>query len=215
VKRARTQPPPRALPTANEGDARGGDGERTALRAGGWIRYAEHFLSIAEADRLFDALRRATGWRQFRNRLWTFPRLTAFVADAGITYRYSGVMHAGERWTPELLVVRRRLESATAATFNGVLLNLYRDGNDSMGRHADDEHELGTNPLVASVSLGAARPFVLRHRASGEKLTLDLAHGSLLLMGGTLQHHWVHELPKTSRPVGERINLTFRRFIAP
>ena len=213
MSRTRTQP--RARLTPREGVARAGDGERIALRDGGWIRYAEHFLSIGEADRLFDALRYATGWRQFRNRLWTFPRLTAFVADAGIAYRYSGVTHAGEQWTADLQDVRRRLESTTAAAFNGVLLNLYRDGNDSMGRHADDERELGTNPVVASVSLGATRTFVLCHRGSGEKLALDLAHGSLLVMGGTLQHHWVHELPKTMRPVGERINLTFRRFVAP
>jgi alkylated DNA repair dioxygenase AlkB len=207
--------PLRARPTAHEAAVRAKHGHRITLRDGGWIRYGEHFLPTAEADRLFDALRHATGWRQFRNGLWTFPRLTAFMADAGVTYRYSGITHAGEGWTPELLVVRRRLESATAATFNGVLLNLYRDGHDSMGRHADDERELGTNPLVASVSLGAIRTFVLRHRVGGEKLALDLAHGSLLLMGGTLQHHWVHELPKTTRPVGERINLTFRRFNVP
>jgi alkylated DNA repair dioxygenase AlkB len=190
-----------------------GCGETIELRDGGWIRYWEHFLLEPEADRLFEALRRDVPWQQFRNRLWTFPRLTAFVADAGVVYRYSGVQHAGDGWAPGLLDVRRRAEQVTATTFNGVLLNLYRDGNDSMGPHADAELELGLNPLVASVSLGAVRPFVLRHKASKEKRALDLAHGSLLLMGGTLQHHWVHELPKTKQPIGERINLTFRRFI--
>lgn len=185
------------------------DAETVELRDG-WIRYWETFLPLPEADRLVAALRRDVPWEQLRNRLWTFPRLTAFVADAGVVYRYSGVSHAGSGWPPDLLVVKRSVEQLTGAIFNGVLLNLYRDGSDSMGRHADAEPELGPNPLVASVSLGAVRPFVLRHRASKEKRALDLAHGSLLLMGGTLQHHWVHELPKTKQPVGERINLTFR-----
>ena len=190
------------------------DGESAELRDGGWIRYWENFLPVPEADRLFEALRRDVPWGQFRNRLWTFPRLTAFVADAGIVYRYSGVSHSGSGWAPDLLGVRRRVEQVTGAIFNGVLLNLYRDGSDSMGRHGDAEPELGPNPLVASISLGAVRSFVLRHRASKETRALDLAHGSLLVMGGSLQHHWVHELPKTKQPVGERINLTFRRFIA-
>lgn len=191
------------------------DGETVELRDGGWIRYWAHLLSIAEADRLLAALRRDVPWEQFRNRLWTFPRLTAFMADVGVVYRYSGVTHAGSGWAPTLLDVSQRVAQVAGARFNGVLLNLYRDGNDSMGRHADAEPELGRNPLVASVSLGAVRPFVLRHTASKEKRTLALAHGSLLVMGGTLQHHWVHELPKTKEQVGERINLTFRRFIAP
>ena len=191
------------------------DGEPIDLRDGAWIRYWEHFVPVPDADRLFEALRRDVPWEQFRNRLWTFPRLTAFVADAGIVYRYSGVQHSGSGWPPILRALRRRVEQVSAATFNGVLLNLYRDGADSMGRHADSEAELGRNPLVASVSLGAVRCFVLRHRASKEKRMVDLAHGSLLVMGGTLQHHWVHELPKTTQPVGARINLTFRRFNAP
>src|SRR6185436_13584015 len=128
---------------------------------------------------------RDADWRQFRNQLWAFPRLTAFVADAGVVYRYSGVEHAGDGWPPTLLDVRRRVEQCSAAMFNGVLLNLYRDGNDSMGRHADAERELGPNPVVASLSLGAVRSFVLRHKTSKEKRALDLAHGSLLVMGGT------------------------------
>lgn len=187
-------------------------GETVELGDGGWIRYWANFLPVPEADRLFEALRRDVQWEQFRNRLWTFPRLTAFIADPGVIYRYSGVEHAGRGWAPSLLDILQRVEQATAATFNGVLLNLYRDGHDSMGRHSDAEPELGPNPLVASVSLGAVRSFVLRHSASKEKRALDLAHGSLLVMGGTLQHHWVHELPKTQQPIGERINMTFRRF---
>ena len=187
--------------------------ESIALRDGGWIRYEPDFLPAPEADHLFAALRRDLPWAQFRNHLWTFPRLTAFTADVGIVYRYSGVSHVGSGWSSELLAIKGRVEEASGTFFNGVLLNLYRDGNDSMGRHADNEPELAENPLVASVSLGATRTFVLRHRAGKESLHLDLAHGSLLIMGGTLQHHWVHELPKTRHPAGERINLTFRRFV--
>jgi alkylated DNA repair dioxygenase AlkB len=100
----------------------------------------------------------------------------------------------------------------SGAEFNAVLLNLYRDGRDGMGWHADDEPELGRNPVIASVSLGATRRFCLRHRRRRDlKLDLPLPHGSLLLMAGATQHHWLHALPKTQRPVGERINLTFRR----
>jgi alkylated DNA repair dioxygenase AlkB len=186
-------------------------GETLALRDGGWLRYWRGFLSGADADRCLDVLRHEVPWEQFRNGLWIFPRLTAFAADEGIAYRYSGVTHEGRGWTPALAELRRRVEERTGAPFNGVLLNLYRDENDSMGRHADAERVLGENPLVASVSLGAVRRFVLRHGAGREKLALDLEHGSLLLMGGTLQHHWTHELPKDSAPKGERINLTFRK----
>jgi alkylated DNA repair dioxygenase AlkB len=190
-------------------------GETVELRDGGWIRYWETLFPLPEADRLFAALRREVPWKQLRNRLWTFPRLTAFVADPGVVYRYSGVTHVGSGWPVRLRAVRERVEQFAGAAFNGVLLNCYRDGNDSMGRHADAEAVLGPNPIVASVSLGAVRAFVLRHKCSRETRTLDLAHGSLLLMGGTLQHRWVHELPKSRLPVGERINLTFRRFVAP
>jgi len=186
-------------------------GELTPLRDG-WMRYWPQFLPAQDADQLFDALRRSVPWEQLRNRLWTFPRLTAFVADVGVEYRYSGVRHTGSGWPADLSDVRRRIKRAAGGPFNGVLLNLYRDGNDSMGRHADAELELGRNPLVASLSLGAVRTFVLRHTASREKRALELAHGSLLVMGGSLQHHWTHELPKTTELVGARINLTFRNF---
>ena len=189
------------------------DCETVVLRDGGWTRYWKNFLAAPEAERLFEALRHDVPWQQFRNGLWTFPRLTAFVADPGVVYRYSGVKHVGAGWAPALLDVRRRVEQVCRTTFNGVLLNLYRDGGDSMGRHADAEAVLGPNPLVASVSIGAVRTFVLRHNATKEKRALELAHGSLLLMGGTLQHHWTHEVPKTNQHVSERINLTFRRFI--
>jgi alkylated DNA repair dioxygenase AlkB len=142
-----------------------------------------------------------------------FPRLTAWYANPGLTYSYSGVTHQAVPWTPELLDVKRRAELAAGTTWNSLLLNFYRNGRDSIGFHADDEPELGTNPVIGSISLGAERRFVLKHPASGEKLELELPHGSLLVMGGTSQHHWRHGVPKTRKPVGPRINLTFRRIL--
>jgi alkylated DNA repair dioxygenase AlkB len=112
-----------------------------------------------------------------------------------------------------LLELKSRVESAAGAEFNSLLLNLYRDGRDSIGMHADDELELGVNPVIGSVSLGNVRRFVLRHKKRGERLSFDLAHGSLIVMAGTSQHHWVHGVPKTVKPVGKRINLTFRTIL--
>src|SRR5262249_50206572 len=125
----------------------------------------------------------------------------------------SGVTHHAVEWTPTLSAIRRRVEEASGAAFNSLLLNLYRDGRDSIGFHTDAEPELGPNPVVASVSFGAVRHFILRHKTSREKLTFPLAHGSLLVMGGTCQHFWLHGVPKTEQEVGERINLTFRQII--
>jgi alkylated DNA repair dioxygenase AlkB len=157
--------------------------------------------------------------------------LTAWYADTGLTYSYSGVTHQALAWTDTLASVRKDVEEAAGqflpspcgrgvggeggVSFNSVLLNFYRDGNDSIGYHTDAEPELGVNPVIASVSLGAVRQFVMKHIKTGEKLKLDLAHGSLLVMGGTCQHHWVHGVPKTKAAVGPRINLTFRQIVAP
>jgi alkylated DNA repair dioxygenase AlkB len=169
-----------------------------------------------EASRLFDSLRTAIHWRQeeiviFGQRR-PVPRLVAWHGDPGASYRYSGTDHHPEPWTLALECARARVRELSGVEFNAVLLNLYRDGRDGMGWHADDEPELGRDPVIASVSLGAPRRFCLRHRRRKDlKLDLELPHGSLLVMAGPLQHHWVHALPKTRRPVGERINLTFRR----
>jgi alkylated DNA repair dioxygenase AlkB len=188
--------------------------ESTALRDGGTLFYAAAFFPRDEADALFALLCRETAWKQEVGRGRPFPRLTAWYADDGLIYRYSGVTHVGGGWTPTLSEIKRRIEQASAAEFNSVLLNRYRSGQDSIGMHADDEPELGVNPVVASVSLGSVRTFVLKHRASGEKRSMPLAHGSLLVMGGTCQHHWLHGIPKTVQEVGERINLTFRDIFA-
>ena len=168
-----------------------------------------------EADALFDALRGGVNWRQEQVLIFgqrrLVPRLVAWHGDAGARYTYSGTDHDPEPWLPALERVRDRAAELTGAQYNAVLLNLYRDGRDGMGWHADDEPELGRNPVIASVSLGAERRFCLRHRRRKDlRLDLPLPHGSLLCMSGATQHHWLHALPKTQRPVGERINLTFR-----
>jgi alkylated DNA repair dioxygenase AlkB len=187
--------------------------EQRELRDGGTIYYAPDFFERAEADRLLALLRQQVPWRQEGGRGRVFPRLTAWAADAGVDYSYSGVTHRGEGWSPELLEIKRRVEAAAGVPFNSLLLNLYRDGRDSIGYHTDAEPELGQNPAVASVSLGAVRTFHLKHIKTGEKISYRLAHGSLLVMGGTCQHFWLHGVPKTEEEVGERINLTFRRIL--
>lgn len=169
-----------------------------------------------ESTRLFGRLRHGIDWRQEEvtvfGRRHRVPRLVAWHGDPGAHYTYSGTAHTPHPWTPELMTIRRRVSKLTGADFNAVLLNLYRDGRDGMGWHADDEPELGPAPLIASVSLGATRRFRMRHRRHKERtLDLDLGNGSLLLMGTSVQQQWLHALPKTSQSVGERINLTFRR----
>lgn len=169
----------------------------------------------AEADELLALLRTRIAWQQeeiviFGERRLV-PRLVAWHGDSGMAYTYSGTVHEPLPWTSELQQIRHRVEELTAHRYNSVLLNLYRDGRDGMGWHADDEPELGREPVIASVSLGATRRFKLRHRRSRiAASTLDLAHGDLLLMAGQTQHKYVHAVPKTARPVGARVNLTFR-----
>jgi alkylated DNA repair dioxygenase AlkB len=190
--------------------------ERIDVVDGGVITYDPAFLGPQEANQLFDELQSATPWRQEKTS-WgrPLPRLTAWYADPGLTYSYSGVTHHGLAWTRSLAALRRRVEEEAGDVFNSLLLNYYRDGRDSIGFHADDEPELGRNPVVPSVSLGATRRFVLRHGRSGERLQFELTHGSLLVMAGTLQHHWKHALPRARGAVGARINLTFRRILTP
>ncbi len=168
-----------------------------------------------EADRLLAALRSSLDWQQEEivifGRRQRVPRLVAWHGDPAAVYRYSGVVHRPQPWTPALQDIRSRVELLCATRFNSVLGNLYRDGRDGMGWHADDEPELGDNPVIASVSFGAERRFRMKHRrgAAGPR-TLPLPHGSVLVMRGATQHNWLHSIAKTARPVGERINLTFR-----
>jgi alkylated DNA repair dioxygenase AlkB len=179
------------------------------------VRWWPQALAADEADALFCALRERIDWQvedivMFGERR-RVPRLIAWHGDPGTGYTYSGTAHEPQPWTPELRLLLAKVEALTGHAYNSVLLNRYRDGNDSMGWHADDEPELGRNPAIASVSLGATRRFKLRHRRQRDAAaTVDLAHGDVLLMAGATQHGYVHALPKTARPVGERINLTLR-----
>ena len=183
--------------------------ERHVIRDGELL-YEPTFLAPAEAVTLFRYLLESVPWKQESGRFGPMPRLTAWYADDGRTYSYSGVTHVGLPWTPPLAELKSRLEKVCDANFNSALLNRYRDGRDSMGWHADDEKELGINPVIASISLGAVRRFRLKHLKTRETLDFDLVNGSLLVMAGACQHFWHHAIPKTQEPVGERINLTFR-----
>jgi alkylated DNA repair dioxygenase AlkB len=136
------------------------------------------------------------------------PRLSAWHGDKG--YRYSGLSLPPQAFTPLLAAIRDAVESVTGRPYNSVLLNYYRDGRDSMGMHSDDEPELGPEPAIASLSFGATRHFILRHKSSKETLKLPLTDGSLLFMAGTMQANWMHGINKTAKPLGPRINLTFR-----
>ena len=175
-------------------------------------------FDAATADELLVELERTIDWQHETFHLFgtarTVPRLVAWHGDPGAVYTYSGVTHVPAPWTPVLERVRARVSELSGAEFNSVLLNRYRSGRDAMGWHSDDEAELGPEPVIASVSLGATRRFRLRHRKRRDRtLSFDLPHGSLLIMSGTLQTHWMHSLARTSHPVAERINLTLRRVI--
>jgi alkylated DNA repair dioxygenase AlkB len=136
------------------------------------------------------------------------PRLACWYGD--LAYSYSGITLDPRPMTPTLLEIKRRCEDVSSAKFNSVLVNLYRDGQDSMGLHADDEPELGSEPVIASVSFGGERNFRLRHRENKELRQISLASGSLLVMSGLSQACWMHDIPKTKKFVAPRINLTFR-----
>lgn len=153
-----------------------------------------------------------TGWRAESITLWgrqfLQPRLSAWQGEK--RYTYSGLTLAPQPFSALVLDIRHAVQQATGRQFNSVLLNYYRDGRDSMGLHSDDEAELGPEPAIASVSFGATRTFILRHKRSKQTVRLDLDSGSLLFMSGGTQKNWVHGINKTSRPVGPRVNLTFR-----
>ena len=183
----------------------------------GLLYHLPQFLAPDAASVLLGQLTTSLDWQQHRLKLFgrerLTPRLCAWYGDAGARYGYSGQALEPLPWAAPLAALRPRLEAALGFTFNSVLANLYRDGADSMGWHSDDEASLGPRPVIASLSLGATRRFVLRHRRRRELQTVALAleHGSLLVMAGATQRHWHHAVPKTRRPVGARINLTFRR----
>jgi alkylated DNA repair dioxygenase AlkB len=182
------------------------------------IVFYPDFFSTIEADRLFRELRDTMAWRQdtikFFGKSVDVPRLTAWYGDEGTRYVYSGIENVPLPWTPALLDVKRAVESPSGVVFNSVLVNCYRSGKDSVSWHADDEPEFGERPVIASMSFGGTRSFQLRHKKRKElKTTIELTHGSLLLMRGDTQANWLHQVPKTARAVEERLNLTFRRVV--
>ena len=187
---------------------------RTLELAGADLRFDPHFLADGEAAEAFAALRDSLPWSVHRIRLFgrevDSPRLSAWLGEPGASYRYSGTRFEPHPWTPALRALRDRVAVAAGVEFNSVLANRYRSGADHMGWHSDDEPELGPEPVIASLSLGATRRFRLRHRRGDPALAIDLPPGSLLVMRGQTQRLYRHALPRTARPVGERLNLTFR-----
>jgi alkylated DNA repair dioxygenase AlkB len=176
------------------------------------------WMNAGDADALLTTLLVDVPWDIHRIRLFGrevgSPRLSCWIGDPEAAYTYSGLRLQPRPWPPALQRVRERLQREVGVGFNGVLANLYRDGRDRMGWHSDDERELGPRPVIASLSLGACRRFVLRHRREiALKLAIELPHGSLLVMRGETQRHYRHALPATAKPVGPRINLTFRRVV--
>lgn len=197
-----------------DSDALGRDGYALSMPDAD-VRFYPNFFDESEADRLLGELTQTTLWRQDQIRLfgrWVDqPRLTAWHGDPGCSYTYSGMTMQPQAWTAELLAIKKRIEPVAGVVFNSVLLNYYRTERDSMGWHSDDEKELGENPVIASVNLGATRRFHFKHKHLKEqKVALDLTAGSLLIMAGATQHFWLHQLPKSARTLDPRINLTFR-----
>lgn len=178
----------------------------------------ENFFTTEIADTLYSQLLRNTPWRHdaitlFGKRVLQ-PRHTSWHGDAQKKYTYSGLTLEPQPWTPELLLIRNELFNRTGHKFNSALLNLYRDQKDSMGWHRDNEKELGPEPVIASLSFGQSRTFMLRHiKEKTLKITTELGHGSLLLMSETTQTFWEHSVPKRTRPLAPRINITFRSIL--
>jgi alkylated DNA repair dioxygenase AlkB len=181
------------------------------------IASIEGFYSAAECENIFRHLQRDHDWPDncyhYGGRQFVLPRLQTWHADAGIRYSYSNNLLETRAWTPMLQTIRTRIAGYLATSFNAVLVNYYRDGDDHVGWHADDEPELGPQPLIASLSFGAVRRFEFKHKQHAESGHLLLTNGSLLIMQPTFQHHWLHCVPKTEQCDTGRINLTFRQVV--
>jgi alkylated DNA repair dioxygenase AlkB len=175
-------------------------------------------LTNTESQHLFDRLVANVPWHQGSVRVFgrdiPEPRLTSWHGDPGSSYSYSGRTVQPSPWTKDLAAIRTLVESLATFGFNSVLANLYRDGRDGVAWHSDDEVELGSEPVIASFSLGASRRFSVRRRdRTGERIDLDLHAGTLIVMRGSFQRTWEHSIPKTRRPVDQRVNLTFRTIL--
>jgi alkylated DNA repair dioxygenase AlkB len=179
------------------------------------LDYRPAIFTRDESASLLKTLIEQTPWVQedilMYGKIIKTPRLTTWYGDNGKSYTFSGKKYDPIPWTPELLEIKSRIESIAETTFNTVLLNYYRNGNDSVAWHSDDEYELGKDPVIASVSFGQMRRFDVRQKQDHQqKFSVDLENGSLLLMKGDLQHFWEHRIAKSVKPMKERVNLTFR-----
>jgi alkylated DNA repair dioxygenase AlkB len=189
---------------------------RVELSDDSWLELHPDFAATEQEllmRRLWDELPWSQELYHRGGRVIPAPRLTSFHGDPGCGYTYSGIAYEPAPWTEELSLLRARCEARSGVAFNCGLCNLYRDGRDSVGWHADDEPELGPSDddiAIGSDSLGAPRRFVLKHRRDGRRLAFELGHGSLFVMRGRTQRLWLHALPKTQKPCEPRLNLTFR-----
>ncbi|MBT3668323.1 MAG: alpha-ketoglutarate-dependent dioxygenase AlkB [Opitutae bacterium] len=181
------------------------------------IRYYPSFFSSRKSSFILEQLLETIQWKQNTIKIYgkenPIPRLEAWYGDPGKSYAYSGIHMTPIPWTKELKEIKGAIEIESRVKFNSVLINLYRNGKDRVAWHSDDEKELGKNPVIGSVSFGAERIFKLRHKkykSNNLKKSIMLRNGSFLLMKGTTQHHWMHEIPRTAKRIEPRINLTFR-----
>lgn len=184
----------------------------------GTVYLLPNAFSLEESDEHLTVLQYDIAWKQEPIKIFgkevLQPRLTAWYGDEDKMYTYSGITMKPLPWTNTLLQIKEKVEQIAAYKFNSVLLNFYRDGQDSMGWHRDNEKELGGDPVIASVSFGVARKFQFRYYKDYKRvISFELEHGSLLLMSGSTQNHWQHRLPKSSNVPGPRVNLTFRNII--
>ncbi|WP_242065747.1 alpha-ketoglutarate-dependent dioxygenase AlkB family protein [Nostoc paludosum] len=179
------------------------------------VTFYRNFFNQQDSDEIFQTLLNQIKWRQDKMKIYgkdvNLPRKTAWYGDRNKSYKFSGIHLDPEPWIPTLLQIKEKVEEIAKVNFNSVLLNLYRDGNDGISWHTDAEPELGKNPVIGSVSFGGARRFMFRHKHNQDlKAEIELVHGSFLLMAGATQHFWQHQIPKTSKQVQPRVNLTFR-----
>jgi alkylated DNA repair dioxygenase AlkB len=183
----------------------------------GEMYYIDRFLTKEECAFYYELLFKNTSWKsdhiQLFGKEYVTKRKTAFYGDPGLTYTYSGKEKVALPWSNTLQSLKHKLEKVSGFQFNSCLLNLYHNGDEGMSWHSDNEKELGKKPVIASISLGEARKFSWKHKTIKDRYDLHLAEGSLLIMQGTMQEHWLHCIPKTSKVKGSRINLSFRQIL--
>lgn len=189
------------------------DEEPIKINNGSYI-YIPKYFNKFEADFFLNDFINNIAWEQqtmnMYGKIVPFPRLTTWYGDDDKPYTFSGITLQPHPWNESLLKIKNKIEPLCGVNFNSVLLNRYRDGNDSISWHTDAEKELGKNPVIASVNFGEERVFQLKHIETGQRIDIPLKHGSLLIMMGELQHFWKHQVPKSKKPMNERVNLTFR-----